>query len=74
MNIKMTSFVPTFWQRLRTFGLHKVQCHKNKPESFFVLWKQRAKVGRLTQTRTSIPPGCSTVTLYNVVQLGMCRS
>lgn len=34
MNIKMTPIVSTFLIEPGDFGLHKMQCHKNKPKGF----------------------------------------
>lgn len=69
MNIKMTSFVSTFWWSLRTFGLYKVQCHKINPNVFCAM--EAKNKGRLIQTGTNVPPTCSLIMLYNVVQVGM---
>lgn len=39
----------------------------------FCAMKAKSK-GTLIQTGTNVLPGCSTVMIYNVVQVGLCKS
>lgn len=64
INTKMTSFVSTFWQSPKIFGIHKVQVLVILKG--FCAMKAKNK-GRLIRTGRNITSGYGTVGFYNVV-------